>query len=49
MFYSKIIFGEKIILRGLWPPNLSHPNTQNFYLWSRLKDKVYKNNPAMKT
>jgi hypothetical protein len=27
MLYSKIIFGEKIILRGLWPPNLPDLNT----------------------
>jgi hypothetical protein len=27
MHYFKIIFGEMIILRGLWPPNLPDLNT----------------------
>jgi len=49
MLYLKIIFGEKIILRGLWPHNVPDLNTLNFYLCSMLKDKVYGNNPALKT
>ena len=48
MHYTKIIFGEKIILKEFWPYHLPHLNTQHFYLWGMLKNKVYSNNPAMK-
>lgn len=38
-------FGERIISKGIWPsrsPDLTPPD---YYLWGKLKDSVYMNNP----
>jgi hypothetical protein len=39
------IFGERIISRGLWPPCSPDLSVCDFYLWRKLKQNVYRNNP----
>jgi hypothetical protein len=39
------IFGEKLISKGLWPPRSPDLTSQDFLLWSYLKDTVYRSNP----
>jgi hypothetical protein len=44
------VFGEingedTIISKGLWPPRSPGLNPCEFYLWGKLKDFVYANNP----
>jgi hypothetical protein len=38
-------FGDRVVSRGLWPPWSPDLNPCDFYLWGKLKDKVYVNNP----
>jgi hypothetical protein len=39
------IFGERAISRGLWPPRSPDLSVCDFYLWGKLKQNVYRNNP----
>jgi hypothetical protein len=41
------VFGvsDCVVSRGLWPPQSPDLNPCDFYLWGKLKDKVYVNNP----
>jgi hypothetical protein len=39
------VFGDRVVSRGLWPPQSPDLNPCDFYLWGKLKDKVYVNNP----
>jgi hypothetical protein len=39
------VFGDRVVSRGLWPPRCQDLNPCDFYLWGKLKDKVYVNNP----
>jgi hypothetical protein len=39
------VFGDRVVSRGLRPPRSSDLNPCDFYLWGKLKDKVYVNNP----
>jgi hypothetical protein len=38
-------FGEKLISKGLWPPRSPDLTSPDFFLWSDLKDTVYRSNP----
>ena len=38
-------FGENLISKGLWPPRSPDLTSPNFFLWSYLKDTVYRSNP----
>jgi hypothetical protein len=38
-------FGEKLISKGLWPPKSPDLTSPDFFLWSYLKDTVYRSNP----
>jgi hypothetical protein len=38
-------FGEKLISKGLWPPRSPDLTSPDFFLWSYLKDTVYRSNP----
>jgi hypothetical protein len=38
-------FGENVICKGLWPPRSPHLTSPDFFLWSYLKDTVYRSNP----
>jgi len=38
-------FGEKLISKGLWPPISPDLTSADFFLWSYLKDTVYRSNP----
>jgi hypothetical protein len=40
-----VVFEDRIISRGPWPPRSPDISFCNFYLWGKLKGKVYKNNP----
>lgn len=44
----EIIFGGRIISRGLWPLHLPDLNTMIFYLYSTLNDQLYSGNPHNK-
>jgi hypothetical protein len=37
--------GEKLISKGLWPPRFPDLTSPDFFLWSYLKDTVYRSNP----
>jgi hypothetical protein len=39
------VSADRIISRGLWPPQAPDLTPCDFYLWESLKDKVYKTNP----
>jgi hypothetical protein len=39
------VFGEQVASRGMWPPWSPNLNNCDFYLWGKLKEKVYVNNP----
>jgi hypothetical protein len=39
------IFGERIISRGIWFPRSPDLRVCDFYLWGKLKQNVYRNNP----
>jgi hypothetical protein len=39
------IFGERIKSQGLWPPHSPDLSVCDFYLWEKLKQNVYRNNP----
>jgi hypothetical protein len=43
------VFGDCVVSRGLWPPRSPDLNLCDFYLWGKLKDKVYVNNPHTHT
>ena len=38
-------FGENLISKGLWPPRSPDLTSPDFFLWSYLKDTVYRSNP----
>jgi hypothetical protein len=38
-------FGEKLISKGLRPPRSPDLTSPDFFLWSYLKDTVYRSNP----
>jgi len=38
-------FGENLISKGLWPSRSPYLTSPDFFLWSYLKDTVYRNNP----
>jgi hypothetical protein len=38
-------FGENVTSKGLWPPRSSDLTSPDFFLWSYLKDTVYRSNP----
>ena len=38
-------FGENPISKGLWPPRSPDLTCPGFFLWSYLKDTVYRSNP----
>ena len=38
-------FGENVISKGLWPPRSLNLTGPVFFLWSYLKDTVYRSNP----
>ena len=38
-------FGENLIYKGLWPPRSPDLTSPDFFLWSYLKDTVYRSNP----
>jgi hypothetical protein len=38
-------FGENVISKGLWPPRSPDLASPGFFLWSYLKDTVYRSNP----
>jgi hypothetical protein len=40
-----VVFGERVISRGLWPPRSSDLNPCDLHLWGTLKEKVHVNNP----
>jgi len=37
-------FSEKLISKGVWPPRSPDLTSANFFLWSYLKDTVYRTN-----
>jgi hypothetical protein len=37
--------GENVISNGLWPPKSPDLTSPDFFLWSYLKDTVYRSNP----
>jgi hypothetical protein len=44
------VFGElngddRIIIKGFWPPRSPDLNPCDFYLWGKLRNIVYANNP----
>jgi hypothetical protein len=39
------VFGDRVVTTGLWPPRSPDLNPCYFYLWGKLKDKVYVNSP----
>jgi hypothetical protein len=39
------VFDDRVVSRGLWPPRSPDLNSCYFFLWGRLKDKVYVKNP----
>jgi hypothetical protein len=39
------IFGERIISWGLWPSCSPDLSVCDFYLWGKLKQNMYRNNP----
>ena len=39
------VFGERVISRDLWPPRSPDLTPPDFYLWGKLKDLVYADNP----
>jgi hypothetical protein len=38
-------FNENVIFKGLWPPKSPDLTSPDFFLWSYLKDTVYRTNP----
>jgi hypothetical protein len=38
-------FSENVISKGVWPPRSSDLTSPHFFLWSYLKDSVYRSNP----
>jgi hypothetical protein len=38
-------FSENLIFKGFWPPRSSDLSSPDFFLWSYLKDTVYRSNP----
>jgi hypothetical protein len=40
------IFGERIISQGLWPLHSPDLSVCDFYLWGKLMQNVYRNNPC---
>ena len=42
---TESIFKDRIISHDLWPPWSPDLNSCKFYLWGKLKSKVYKNIP----
>jgi hypothetical protein len=43
--FCRNFFGEKLISKGLWPPRSPDLTSPGFFLWSYLKDIVYRSNP----
>ena len=39
------LYQERIISKNVWPPRSPDLTHADFFLWGRLKDKVYKNTP----
>ncbi|KAG2468228.1 IF172 protein, partial [Polypterus senegalus] len=44
MAENESFFGNRVISKGLWPPQLPDL-TSDFFLWGKLKGKVYQNKP----
>jgi hypothetical protein len=38
-------FGENVISKGVWMPRSPDLTSPDFFLWSYLKDNVYRSNP----
>jgi len=38
-------FGDRVILKGLWPPRLPDLTPPDYFLWGYLKGSVYQNKP----
>jgi len=38
-------FGENLVSKGLWPPSSPDFTSPDFFLWSYLKDTVYRSSP----
>jgi hypothetical protein len=45
MTLLKQFFDDRIISKNLWPPRSPDFTPPEFFLWSYLKETVYKNNP----
>jgi hypothetical protein len=39
--YVSMVFGDRIISRGLWPPRFPDVVPRDNYLWGSLKDKMH--------
>jgi hypothetical protein len=39
------VFGDRVASRELWPPRSPGLHPCDFYLWGKLKDEMYVNNP----
>jgi hypothetical protein len=46
MMEAEYYFGERLILKNLWPPRSPDLTTQDF-LWGLLKGHVYSNKPRI--
>ena len=45
MNFLEEIFADRIISTGLWPSRSPDLSPLDFWLWTELKEKVYRNNP----
>ena len=41
----RLVFGDRVITRGVWPPQSPDLTPPDFYLWGELKGEVHANNP----
>ena len=41
----KFFFGDRVILKGLWPPHSPDLTPPDYFLWGYLKGRVYENKP----
>jgi len=40
-----LFFGDRVILKGLWPPHSPDLTPPDYFLWGYLKGRVYQNKP----
>lgn len=45
VYIVQSVLGNKTISKRLWPFQSPVPNPCNYYLWGKLQDKAYSNNP----